>query len=547
MITWLEPQPSPEERPSIFPSPFDDVGPHPLARLCAERLQEDLRKGLIAPGLPTSVLTRPEGGKMFGVLLVESGEGRVGFLKAVSGQVERAWNLEGYAPPIFDEVLRAQTEGPAETVVKGLTARVDAARLDPALLAARAALVELDRQHAQHRETLKRRHAQNKAERRAHRLSSPAPETLQALDQRSRADDWERRRSEANAREEQAAAQAKVFPLERRLAALERLRRLVSQETMRRLWDSYQLTSFSGETSPLRALFHQGEPPSGAGDCAAPKLLAAARAAGLKPLALAEFWWGSPPPGGARVEGMYFPACKEKCAPVLAFMMRGLEVAPRRLWKPRDLSEDALAIVHLEERFLVLNKPAGMLSVPGRDPDVSDCLVARVKRRFPHATGPLAVHRLDLDTSGVLLVALDEETYRVLQRQFLEHQVHKRYIAMLDGHIDGESGTIELPLRVDLDQRPRQVVDFAQGKPATTRWSVLSREGGRTRVAFFPLTGRTHQLRVHASHQLGLGVPIVGDRLYGRGDTRLYLHAEVLGFRHPVTGESIEVTVPAPF
>ena len=177
-------------------------------------------------------------------------------------------------------------------------------------------------------------------------------------------------------------------------------------------------------------------------------------------------------------------------------------------------------------------------------PTVTDSLLARVQRRFPEA---MAVHRLDLDTSGLLLVALDEEMYRLLQAQFLSREVQKRYLAVLEGNVVTDSGVIELPLRVDLDQRPRQLVDFEHGKAAHTRFEVLSREAGRTRVAFFPLTGRTHQLRVHAAHQLGLGTPIVGDRLYGTPGTRLLLHAEVLCFRHPLTSAWLELKAPAPF
>lgn len=544
MVTWLETQPRRDERPRVFPSPFDDVAPHALAQRCAELLKAELRTGLIAPGFPTSVLTRAEGGKMFGVLVVESAEGRVGFLRAVSGQVERAWKLEGYAPPVFDAEQRVASELPAEVMVKGLTARVELARVEPTLLAARAALAEVDARHAEKRVALKAQHSLRKQERRLAREATTDTAALHALDQLSRKDDHERRSAEAAARDERAAALATLFPLERRLAALERLRRIVSQETMRRIWDSYQLTNFAGETTTLRALFPGGDPPSGAADCAAPKLLATARVAGLRPLALAEFWWGAPPPGGGRVEGMFFPACREKCGPVLPFLLGGLAVATRQTWKPREVDEDELVIVHRDERFLVLNKPAGMLSVPARDETITDSLLARVQRRFP---GALAVHRLDLDTSGLLLVALDEDMYRLLQAQFLSREVQKRYVAVLEGDVARNEGTIELPLRVDLDQRPRQLVDFEHGKAATTRFEVLSRGENRTRVAFFPLTGRTHQLRVHAAHQLGLGTPIVGDRLYGKPDSRLMLHAEWLRVRVPSTGAWIEFELPAPF
>jgi tRNA pseudouridine32 synthase / 23S rRNA pseudouridine746 synthase len=544
MVTWLDPQPLRDERPRVFPSPFDELAPHALAQRCAELVKEDLRTGFIAPGLPTSVLRRAEGGKMFGVLVVEASDGRVGFLRAVSGQVERAWKLEGYAPAVFDAVRRVEAEVPAEVMVKGLTARVDAARLEPSLLAAREALRVLDTRHAERRVGLKQLHASRKQERKLARATTTDAAGLHALDQLSRKDDHERRTNEASSREERAAAMATLVPLERRLAALERLRRVVSQETMRRIWDSYVLTNFAGQTTTLRALFPLGDPPSGAADCAAPKLINAAREAGLKPLALAEFWWGAPPPGGGRVEGMFFPACREKCGPVLPFLLGGLETAARQTWKPREVNEEELSVVHRDERFLVLQKPHGLLSVPARDETVTDSLVARVQRQFPAA---MAVHRLDLDTSGLLLVALDGEMYRLLQEQFLSREVQKRYVAVLEGVVEKNQGEIELPLRVDLDQRPRQLVDFVHGKAALTRFEVLSREEGRTRVAFFPLTGRTHQLRVHAAHQLGLGTPIVGDRLYGSPAARLMLHAEWLRFRHPVGGAVVEVVAPAPF
>ena len=241
---------------------------------------------------------------------------------------------------------------------------------------------------------------------------------------------------------------------------------------------------------------------------------------------------------------MFFPACREKCGPVLPFMLTGLKTAPRQTWKPREVRDDELTIVHEDPRFLVLEKPAGLLSVPARDETITDSLLARVQRQFPNA---LTVHRLDLDTSGLLLVALDAEMYRWLQAQFLSREVHKRYAAVLEGTVVKDEGVIELPLRVDLDQRPRQLVDFEHGKPALTRFEVRSREGNRTRVTFFPLTGRTHQLRVHAAHQLGLGTPIVGDRLYGTPAARLLLHAEALRFRHPVTSAVIELESEAPF
>jgi tRNA pseudouridine32 synthase/23S rRNA pseudouridine746 synthase len=230
----------------------------------------------------------------------------------------------------------------------------------------------------------------------------------------------------------------------------------------------------------------------------------------------------------------------------LPFLLEGFPVAPRRTWRPRPPSEEALVTVYEDERVVVVLKAEGLLSVPGRGEAMEDSVLFRLRNRYPDAKGPLLVHRLDLDTSGLLLAAKDEEAHAHLQAQFISRRVKKRYVAWLEGEVVGEGGTVALPLRVDVDQRPLQVVDFVDGREAVTQWRVLGREAKRTRVAFTPLTGRTHQLRVHAAHASGLGAPIVGDRLYGRPGGRLLLHAESLGFRHP-DGRSLGFTIPAPF
>jgi tRNA pseudouridine32 synthase/23S rRNA pseudouridine746 synthase len=229
------------------------------------------------------------------------------------------------------------------------------------------------------------------------------------------------------------------------------------------------------------------------------------------------------------------------------FLLEGVEVAPSRRYRPPARETHALEVLHEDGRVVVVNKPEGLLSVPGTDASVTDSVLARIRTQYPHATGPLLVHRLDVETSGLLLVALDAEAFVALQKQFIARTIDKRYVAVLDGVIPFDHGTIELPLRVDLEQRPRQLVDFVHGKPAVTLYEVLERAGGRTRVHFFPKTGRTHQLRVHAAHAQGLGVPIVGDRLYGRPEKRLALHAERLGFCHPTDARLVVIEAPAPF
>ncbi|MCU0702070.1 MAG: pseudouridine synthase, partial [Myxococcaceae bacterium] len=399
---------------------------------------------------------------------------------------------------------------------------------------------------------LKAIHEGRRAERHAERarlLASGADVEvrLRQLDRQSQVDDVELKAAKRGWRAAREDLERSLARETRHLGALERLRRVVSQVVSWQIYDTYVFENARGQQRSLRALFEPAIPSSGTGDCAAPKLLVFARRNGLTPLGLAEFWWGAPPPGGGRQQGAFFPACKDKCGPLLPFLLEGVEVAPSRRYRPPAREQHALEVVHEDARVLVVHKPEGLLSVPGTDASVTDSVLARVRALKPGATGPLLVHRLDVETSGLLLVALDDEAFVALQRQFLERTVEKRYVAVLEGRVDVDEGHVELPLRVDLEQRPRQVVDFEHGKPALTFFQVLERAGGRTRVHFFPKTGRTHQLRVHAAHVMGLGRPIVGDRLYGRPERRLYLHAERLGFQHPDDGRSMVFEVPAPF
>jgi tRNA pseudouridine32 synthase/23S rRNA pseudouridine746 synthase len=555
-ITPFEPRPDPGDIAEAFPSPFDELGPHALARQAAEVMQAQLRAGLVAPGIPTAMLEGPEGGKMFGVLVVQEPDGRLGFLRSFSGMLAGRWEVEGFVPPLFDREARARVEPEGEAVVKELLARAESLRTSPELVALQAAHEAQQVRHGEERAALRARHEARRQRRHARRAELTASdalaeagkrEALHALDQESRGDKAELRRLEAAQEEERRALEPRRARLERRLRALERLRRLVCRALMKRIHDTYGVPNARGERRLLRTLFASGEPPSGAADCAAPKLLAQAFTHGLRPLALAEFWWGAPPPAGGRVTGAFYAACRDKCGPLLPFMLEGLRVAPPRAFSPPAQVTEDLTIVFEDAWLVVVDKPGGLLSVPGKDTSVTDSVLARLRARYPHATGPLLVHRLDLDTSGLLVAALDSRTHADVQRQFAHREVHKRYVAWLEGRVRGEQGTIDFPMRVDLDDRPRQIHDPVHGRPAVTEWRVLERQGERTRVAFFPRTGRTHQLRVHAAHPLGLGAPIVGDRLYGHPDRRLFLHAESLSFRHPATGQRVSFERRAPF
>lgn len=335
------------------------------------------------------------------------------------------------------------------------------------------------------------------------------------------------------------------------IATLDAERTARSRVLMRQIQESYAFTNARGERRSLRALFAPAEPPAGAGDCAAPKLLAHAYARGLTPLALAEFWWGAPAPTGDRRAGVFYAACRGKCLPILSYTLGGLPHDEPPLFGAAAIDPAEPRVLYDDAYLFVVHKPSGLLTVPGRSAALQDCVMTRLKARYPDVPGQIVVHRLDMDTSGLLLAAKDQTTASSLQRLFSLRQIDKHYVAWVDGDVRGDHGHIALPLRPDLDDRPRNIVDPVHGKPAHTEWHVLAREAGRTRVHFTPHTGRSHQLRVHAAHPEGLDAPIVGDRLYGRtdsdDDTRLQLHAERLAFVHPVTGAPVVVESPAPF
>jgi len=347
------------------------------------------------------------------------------------------------------------------------------------------------------------------------------------------------------------ATSADAFRLNAAIRMLDETRTARSRVLMAQIQDSYHFLNARGESRSLRSIFVPGEPPAGAGDCAAPKLLAHAYRRGLRPLALAEFWWGAPSTTGDRRAGVFYAACRGKCLPILTHMLDGLPADPPPLFGSAAIDFTEPVVVYEDEQLLVVNKPSGLLSVPGRSASLQDCVVSRLRVRYPDATGPLVVHRLDLDTSGLLLCAKDLSTAKALQRLFSLREIDKHYVAWLDGIVAVDHGHITLPLRIDVDDRPRNICDPVFGKPADTEWRVLSRENGRTRVRLTPHTGRSHQLRVHAAHPQGLDAPIIGDRLYGRtaprDDERLQLHAERLAFVHPRSGALLVVQQPAPF
>ncbi len=446
--------------PKIFPTPFRQGRPHPVATRAAEQLQ-----AYLAEHLPDDVVRGPLGGKMFGVLVVIDASGKAGMLWGFAGMVhgDRSW--PGFVPPACDQAAFDALWRSEGARVESFNDRIAAAE-------------------------------------------GPARATLETKQQ------------------------------------------AVSRALLPKLQATYQLRNALGKTTGLEELFAPRPIPGGAGDCAAPKLLQHAYRIGAHPIALAEFWWGDPTPAGGRHHGVFYPACRGKCAKILPFMLEGITCEPPPEYGSHGVSDDAPATVFEDDALYVVDKPNGLLSVPGRGNALRDCVQLRLQQRagLEDTSWPRLAHRLDQATSGLLIAAKNKPTYVALQQQFSRRTLTKRYEALLHGRVAGE-GVIDLPIRPDIDDRPRQMHDPEHGKPALTRWKALGAEGEHTRVALWPQTGRTHQLRLHAAHVLGLGAPMLGDPLYGFPDDapRLMLHAAELELEHPRTGERLTFRAAVPF
>lgn len=526
--------------PRQFTNPFHYT-PHPLAVKAAEEVQTYLQTR-------KEWVKELEEGKMFGVLVVRGPAGEIGFLAAFSG-ILAGKNLHRYfVPPVYDLQQPDSFFGSEEEQISLLNARIRTLEADPGGEELRRRVESLRLRAKQSLDEEKARMEAARLRREEIRRCNPGEAEIAALIRESQFQKAEFRRSKRIWTDRIAAAQTEAAAWENRIATLKAERKRRSAALQQRLFGQFRFRNARGEIRDLPDLFRETAgkvPPAGAGECAAPKLLQYAYGHGFLPIAMAEFWWGGSPKTEIRREGYFYPACQGKCAPILKHMLQGLavEADPMASNSPSAL---ALDILFEDEWLLVVNKPAGLLSVPGKT--AADSVYSWVKARYPSATGPLIVHRLDMATSGLLLIAKTKAVHQHLQAQFKNRTVKKRYIALVEGVVAPEQGNISLPLCPDPLDRPRQMVHPVYGKPALTRYGVVDRlPGGRTRIAFYPLTGRTHQLRVHASHPAGLNTPIVGDELYGRRADRLYLHAEYLEFVHPASGEKVKVEKPADF
>ena len=605
-------------RPEQFNDPFD-YEPHPLSILAAEEVQQYIMEH-------PEIKEDADQGKMFGVLVVslprkDEGERRkeitseiqdegagIGFLAAYSGLLAGRNDWEWFVPPVFDAQDPDGYFKVHEQKITEMNHEVELLEKDLDDFYHQSDYLKMLRTTenllSEHEKKMKTAKVLRDMKRLQHNIS---PEENTELIRESQFMKAEMRRIKKRCEELEKPWKEKEQSLTDRIEQLKKQRKEASDDLQRWLFSQYKMRNAQGETKDLIEIFndYNGQlPPAGSGDCCAPKLLQYAFENNLQPLCMAEFWWGASPKMEIRHHLNYYPACRGKCLPILGWMLsrrkdeggRTKEITPEILDSNDSVQNSytqyispssflpppsSIKILFEDSHLLVLNKPAGMLSVPGKTGEES---VESMMREYLHDdVNPIIVHRLDMDTSGLMVVAKTKWTYTELQKQFLEHQVEKTYVALLEHMPEGKAlkGTISLPLRPDIYDRPRQLVDWENGKEAITEYDLSQSEnrgygGTKARgyensteiqdfksisratapphhrtteiyVTLRPRTGRTHQLRVHCAHQEGLGVPIVGDALYGHRADRLYLHAETLSFIHPKTGERLTFTAPAPF
>ncbi|MEG4092813.1 pseudouridine synthase [Microcoleus sp. Pol12B4] len=540
-----------------------------LLRLPRTRMSEDLARGLMQYLATDDSYDRE--GKMYGILLVEMPSGEQGILKAFSGLLNGCSIVEGWVPPIPGRDRVAFEEARTLTQLEAMKQELIALNQLPQ----REEYAALFREFEVQMQVLSDRHRnckQQRDEKRQLLCQTLAPEkleiALEQLNQESRLEKIERRQLKRQRDETLQPLKQLIEAADRRMRALKQRRKELSRELQTQMHAAYTLVNFLGKSRSISSLMPTNSIPTGTGDCCAPKLLHCAAVHNLKPLAMAEFWWG--PPSGDKIQGEFYGACGDRCQPLMGFLLSGLAQNPivsnmdegftggLEAHRTRNNFSyvtgilpvtQMLPIIYEDKWLIAVNKPSGLLSVPGRYMENQDSVFSRLRNLLPDSCNLTVVHRLDGETSGILLLARDKETSIQLRQQFAKKQVHKVYEAVLSGTVKIDAGTIELPLWGDPENRPYQQVNWEGGKPSVTRFQVIAREGNCDRVEFLPLTGRTHQLRVHAADVRGLGIPILGDRLYGcrAAANRLHLHARELSFEHPQLGEKLYLQAETPF
>jgi len=538
------------ELPQKLDYPFY-YDPKPLAVEAAKQLQARLDKIDFNHNFGIGQTERGNAiGKMFGVLVVENSSGEKGYLAAFSGKLGDKNHHEGFVPPVFDILEEDGFFKKGEVELNELNRKIES--IENSLEFANAIQI-LERFKKESEEKINGFKAWLKSEKQ--KRDEIRLKNMDILSQVEFAKLNEKLKNESISQQLEFKKLKKslaeqILYLERNTFEehqnLKEIRANKSAQLQQAIFNEYTFLNSKKQNKSLLEIFSKTVfkvPPAGAGECAAPKLFQYAFLNDLKPICMAEFWWGMSPDSEVRLHKQFYPACRGKCEPILEHMLNGIQVEDNPMLKQAEVSD--LEIVYEDEWLLLVNKPTDFLSVPGKE--LKDSVLERIRLNYPSATGPLLVHRLDMSTSGLLLVAKTEDVYKNLQSQFIQRKVKKTYIALLDGIVNEKEGNVNLPLRVDLEDRPKQMVCYEHGKNALTEFKVLELKDNKTRIEFYPITGRTHQLRVHAAHHLGLNSPIVGDDLYGTKAQRLHLHAAQIEFTHPLSKEKLRINCPPPF
>lgn len=526
--------------PSAFTYPFHYL-PHPLTQLAAKQVQAYLQNR-------SDWHEEINKGKMFGVLIVRTAQSEIGFLAAFSGNLAGSNHHDYFVPPIYDMLQPDGFFRIEEANISEINRHIAKTEHDENYISAKHSLIQAEEKAAHRLADYKQMMKEAKAAREEKRRSNTlTPEEEKELIKESQFQKAECKRLEKQLKEEVGRCADTLKQWTDKISAWKTERKQRSAALQQKLFEQFRILNAKGEEKDICRIFAETThtiPPAGTGECALPKMLQYAYQHNMQPLAMGEFWQGVSPKDEIRHDGCFYPSCKSKCAPILSHALIGLNVEKNPLQDDKH-RDSKLDIIYEDEWIVAVNKPAGMLSVPGKDGLAS--VLERLQELYPDSDSPLLVHRLDMDTSGILLAAKTKEVHQRLQELFATREIKKRYTALLDGCVEADSGMIRLPLCLNPDDRPRQMVNHELGKPAVTRYQVIRRIEQRTLVSFFPLTGRTHQLRVHAAHPEGLHCPIIGDNLYGKPADRLYLHAAQIEFVHPVTQVLTKIVCEADF
>lgn len=540
-----------------------DYQPHPLCIAVCKELQtylserEDWREEI-------------DKGKMFGVLIVENAQPassapKIGYLAAYSGQIGGRSDWDDFVPAVFDYLQPDGYFKTHEAEISGINQSIRKLEANTHMKEAKGLILQLqeERKHtiAAYQEKIKKAKAKRDARREAGNLN---PEEEAEMVKESQFMKAELRRLKKSL-SEKTSLETEYEAYQADILSLKQLRKTLSDALQQWLFSQFRMQNHEGESKDLLEIFRDAAlrdypqatiatsriaalkmvPPAGSGECCEPKLLQYAYSLGYKPLQMAMFWWGESPKEEIRHHLHFYPACNGKCKPILQWMLPASTFEPAAV----DLSlYNKVETLYEDREIAVIHKPEGLLSVLGKDA-AQPSVYALMRSKYPEATGPLIVHRLDMSTSGVMMIAKTEFAYHRLQKAFLNHQIQKKYVAIISGKVIPEKGIISLPLMPDYLDRPRQIVDHELGKEAITEYEVLEPvDDSHLRIALYPKTGRTHQLRVHCAHQEGLNAPILGDPLYGNEKAaRLHLHAEEITFEHPLTGKKMTITRKADF